>query len=136
MGHLGPEDISSRRSKTVAPIFTNKTSFSQESWKKPSKVMKPQKIYWPWCLETRNFIWATWAQKTYPTKSLEPWLQYPQSRPHFFENCKINLVNYFKSQKIYWPRGLGPRDDIWATWARATWATYPAISPEMQLHFS
>ena len=63
--------------------------------------MKPQKIYWPWCLETRNFIWATWAQKTYPTISLEPWLQYPQSRPHFFKNRKINLVNYFKSQKIY-----------------------------------
>ena len=37
--HLGPEDVSSHTSRTLAPIATNKTPFSQESWDKSSKIM-------------------------------------------------------------------------------------------------
>ena len=31
LGHLGPEDVSSHMSRTLAPIFTNRTSFFRES---------------------------------------------------------------------------------------------------------
>ena len=82
MGHLGPEDIFICKSRIQAPIFTSKTSFSSESWGKSSKIMKPQKMYWPWNLGPRNYIWATWVQKTYPTIGTEPWLQYWQTTPH------------------------------------------------------
>ena len=125
-GALGPEDISSYKSRTLAPIFTNKTSLSQESWEKSIKIMKHQKNYWRWWLGSKNYIWATWAQKTYPTISPEPWLQYSQTRPHFSKNHKMNLIN-FEMSKNYWSRSLGPRDYIWATWAIRS---YPARSPE------
>ena len=39
-------------------------------------------MYWPWNLGPRNYIWATWVQKTYPTIGTEPWLQYWQTTPH------------------------------------------------------
>ena len=91
---------SSHKSRTLAPIFTNKTSFSQESWEKSIKIMKSLKIYWLWCLGPRNYIWVTWAQKTYPTISPEPWLQYSQTRPHFFKNHKMNPINFEMSKKL------------------------------------
>ena len=105
--------VSCHKSRTLAPIFTNKTSFSQLSWDKCNKIMKPQKIYWPISLGPRNYIWANWAQKTYPAKSAE------QS----WDKCN----KIMKPQKIYWPWGLGLRNYIWATRVQKT---YPAISPE------
>ena len=89
-----------RKSKTLTPIFTNKTSFSLELWVKSSKIMKPQKMYWPWGLGPRNYIWATWAQKTYPTISPEPWLQYSQTAPHFFKNHKMNPIKFWHVKNL------------------------------------
>ena len=77
LGHLGREDRSIRKCRTLAPIFAIKTSFSPDSWGKSSKIMKRQKIYWPWGL-------GPWAHKTYPIIRPEPWLQYSQTTPHFF----------------------------------------------------
>ena len=31
LGHLGPEDVSSHKSRTLAPVLTNRASFSPES---------------------------------------------------------------------------------------------------------
>ena len=47
-----------------------------------SKIMKSQKIDGSWGLGPKNYIWATWAGKTYPATSAEPWLQFSQTRPH------------------------------------------------------
>ena len=54
-GHLGPEDISCRKSRTLAPIFTNRTSFFQESWDESNKIIKLQKCLdlGAWGLETK-----------------------------------------------------------------------------------
>ena len=75
-------------------LFTNKTSFSQESWGESNKIMKSQRMSWPWHLEPRNYIWATWAQKTYPIQPIspEPWLQFSQTGPHFLENHEMNPI--------------------------------------------
>ena len=54
--------------------------------------MKSQKIFWPWALGPKNYIWASWAQKTYPAKSPEPWLQFSQTRPHFLKNQEMNPI--------------------------------------------
>ena len=37
-----------------------------------------------------------------------------------------------KSQRISWPKGLGPSNYIWTNWTKKT---YPAISPEPWLQF-
>ena len=42
-GNLGPKDISSHKSRNLAPIFTNKTLLSPES-DESNKIMKSQKI--------------------------------------------------------------------------------------------
>ena len=100
LGHLGPVGISRRKSRTLAPIFTSKTSFSSESWVTSIKVMKPRKIYWPWGLGPRNYIWANWAQKTYPTIRPEPWLQYSETTPHFLKNHKMNPIKFWNVKKL------------------------------------
>ena len=60
-------------SKTIAPIFTNKTSFSQESWDESNKIKKSQKHLWPWGVRPKNYIWAIWTQKRYQAISPEPY---------------------------------------------------------------
>ena len=76
LGHLGPENILNHKSRILAAIFTNRASFSQESWAEFSKIMKSQKMSWPWGLGARNYIWATWAQKTYQAISPEPYYNF------------------------------------------------------------
>ena len=97
---IEPVGVSCHKSRTLAPIFTNKTSFPQLSWDKCDKIMKPQKIYWPISLGPRNYIWANWGQKAYPTKSAEPWLQFSQKRPHFFNNHEINVIKSWNLKKF------------------------------------
>ena len=46
--------------------------FFQESFDESNKIIKSQKISWPWGLGPRNYIWATWVKKTYPAISPEP----------------------------------------------------------------
>ena len=43
-GPPGPKDVSSNKSRTLASTFTNRTSFSQESWDESNKIIKSQKI--------------------------------------------------------------------------------------------
>ena len=54
LDQLGPEDESSHKSRTLAPLFTNSISFSQESWDESNKVMKSQNISWSWGLGPRT----------------------------------------------------------------------------------
>ena len=54
--------------------------------------MKSQKMSLAWGMGPRNYIWVTWAQKTYPAISSEPWLQFSQRGPHFLKNHEINPV--------------------------------------------
>ena len=69
---VGPEDI--HKSRTLSPIFTNKTTFSQESCGKFCKLMKPQKNYWPCGLGSigTTFQQLGSVQKRYPDKSRTP----------------------------------------------------------------
>ena len=53
--------------------FTNKTSFSQESWDESNEIKKSQKSLWPWGVRPRNYIWAIWAQKRYKAINPEPY---------------------------------------------------------------
>ena len=54
-GWLGPRRrIHNHKSRTLAPIFTNKTSFFQESWDESNKIIKSQKIFWPMGLGSKN----------------------------------------------------------------------------------
>ena len=72
LGHLGPEDVSSHMSGTIAAIFTNMTSIYQESSDESNKIKKFQKISWPWGLGSGHYIWVTLAQKTYQAICPEP----------------------------------------------------------------
>ena len=74
--------------------------FSRESWDKLNEIMKPQKIYWPWGLGPRKYIRATWAQKTYPTISLEAWLQFSQTGPRFLKSHETNSTKLWNLKKI------------------------------------
>ena len=40
LDHLGPKELSSQMSGTLAPFFTNEIIFSTESWDKSNKIMK------------------------------------------------------------------------------------------------
>ena len=70
----------------------------------------------PWGLGLINYIWVTWAQKMYHVLSPEPYLQFSQNVPYFFQDHKKSH-NITKSWKIPWPWNLGPINYIWATWA-------------------
>ena len=75
---------------TIASIVTNKASFSQESWDESSKMMKSPKKNLPWGLGCKNYIWTSWAEKTYPIISPEPWLEFLRTETHFLKNHEIN----------------------------------------------
>ena len=55
--------------RTLASIFKNRTSFSQESWDESNKIMRSQKNYRPLDLVPKNYIWANWARKISSCKS-------------------------------------------------------------------
>ena len=99
LSHLSTQDVSSHKFRTRAPIFTSRASFSQEAWDDFKKIIKSGKMSWPWDLGPRDYIWATWAQKTYPAISLEPWLQFSQARPHFFKDHKMNPIKSWNLKK-------------------------------------
>ena len=65
---LDPKNVQSHEPRTLAPIFTNRTSFSPESEDETIKIMKSQKI--PWRLGSE--VWTAWAQKICQGISLEP----------------------------------------------------------------
>ena len=62
--------------------------------------MTSQKMSWPWGLLPRDYIWATWTQKTYPAISPEPWLQFSQTEPHFLKNHEKNAISNETSKNI------------------------------------
>ena len=62
--------------------------------------MKSQKIDGSWGLGPKNYIWATWAYKTYPAASPEPWLQFSQTRPHFLKNHEKNPLKLCNLKKF------------------------------------
>ena len=72
LGHLGPKDVTSHKSRTLIPLFTNRTSFSPESYNQSNKIMKSQKISSHWGLESLNYLWTTRAQKSSQALSLKP----------------------------------------------------------------
>ena len=77
--------------------------------------MKSQKIYWPWGLGPRNYIWANWVQKTYQAISLEPLLQFTKAGLHFIKNHGMNPVKLWNLKKVFLAlgstfRSLGPED--------------------------
>ena len=43
-GLIGPQDLSSHKSRALNPILTSRSSFSQESWGKSNKLTKSRKI--------------------------------------------------------------------------------------------
>ena len=126
LGHLaGPEHVSSHKSRTPAAIFTNRNSFSPQSWDESNENMKSQEISWPLGLGLRNYIWVTWAQKMYQAISPEPLLQFSQTGSHFSRTMRWYEFNkIMKSQKISWSWSLN--------YIRLAWAqkTYEAIYPE------
>ena len=89
-----------------------------------------EKMSSPWDLGHVNYIWATWAHRTYPATSPEPWLQFSQAGPHFLKNHEINSIKSWNLKKCL---DLGPKNYIWPTWAQKM---YLAISPEPWLQFS
>ena len=90
--------------RTLASIFKNRTSFSQESWDESNKIMRSQKIYWPWGLGPKNYIWANWARKTSSCKS--------RTLAPIFTNKTVSQELWGKSSKIVKPQKdlltLGP----------------------------
>ena len=64
-----------------------------------------------WGLKTRSC--TNWAQETYQVISLEPWLQFPQTKPHFIQNQKANSIIFSNLQMS--PKCLGPKNHFWPT---------------------
>ena len=61
---------------TIAPIFTNRSSFFPESKDESIKtiIIEPsKKIPWLWVLGAKNYIETTCAQKMYQAISPEPY---------------------------------------------------------------
>ena len=65
-----------------------------------SRIIKSQKISWPWGLGLRNYIWATWTQKMYPTISTGTQLYFWQTGPHFFQNYNMNPIKFWNLKKF------------------------------------
>ena len=101
---MGPnplaKDISSCKSRTIAPIFTYKTSFYPESKVVFIKIKKSRKILSVWGLGLRNYIWTTWAQKTYLAITPEPYHQFLHTRPHFIQNQKLLSLKLWNLEKF------------------------------------
>ena len=70
---LNPKDVSDHTSGTVAPIFTNGTSFFSESWDQSNKTMKSQKILWPLDVGPRNYIGPFRALQNSKINPLKLW---------------------------------------------------------------
>ena len=47
----------------------------------------------------RNYIWASWTQKTYLVICPEPLSQFSQTRSHFFQNHKMNPIKLLSFEK-------------------------------------
>ena len=60
--------------------------------------MKSQKIDGSWGLGPKNHM--SWAHKTYPAASPEPWLQFSQTRPHFLKNHEKNPLKLCNLKKF------------------------------------
>ena len=45
-------------------------------------------------------MWATWVQKTYLAISVEPWLKFSQTAPHFLQNHKMNPTKLSYLKKV------------------------------------
>ena len=97
LDHSTPKDKSSLKSRTLATIFTNKTSFSPSSQDKSSEIEKSWKIPWAWDLGSINYISATWAQKTYLAISEENF----QKQDLIFSKTIANLTKLWNLKKGY-----------------------------------
>ena len=95
--------------------------------------MKSQKMFWHWGLWPRNYIYATWVQKTYPAISPEPWIQFPQTGSHFFKNHEVNPINLWNFKKYFDLRATG-LETIFGPFT--VQKTYQAINPEHWLQLS
>ena len=65
-----------------------------------SRIIKSDKISWPWGLGPRNYIWATWTQKMHPTISTGTQLYVSQTGPHFFQNYNMNPIKCWNLKKF------------------------------------
>ena len=79
-------------SRTLAAIFTNRTSFSQESRDESNKIMKSQKKIdlGAWGLETT-------FEPLGPRRRIKPYVQNPKLQfshrgPHFLKNHEMNPI--------------------------------------------
>ena len=62
--------------------------------------MKSQKMLSIWGLGCRNYIWATWAKKTYLAITPEPYHQSLHTRPHFIQNQKLLSLKLLNLKKF------------------------------------
>ena len=117
-GPMGLQDVPSHKSRTLAPIFTNRTSFSQESWGKSNKLINSQKN-----LTFRTGAWELHLSQLGPqnlsshkSRTLVPILT---SRTSFSQELWEQSNKIMKSQKKKknWLWGLGPRSYIWVNWS-------------------
>ena len=47
-----------------------------------------------WGLETEDYFWANWGQKTYKAISQNHVSNFLQTRPQFMQNFKLNKIFY------------------------------------------
>ena len=80
--------------------------------------MKSEKIYWPWGLKPRNYIWTSCTLKMYPIISPEAWPQFSQTGASFSQKSWDEFNKIMKRKKFIdvgvWgldtaPRPLWPR---------------------------
>ena len=118
LGLRGPEDASRHISPEPSFNFHKQDHIFSRIMRWINKIMKSQKIFWPWCLGPRNYIWATWVRKTdissHKSRTLAP--IFP-NRIYFLKNHEINPIKLWnleqfldlgsKASKLH-SRHLGP----------------------------
>ena len=100
-GPIGPKILS--KSRTLAPIFINKTSFYPNSNGEFNELQKCQNNPSPSNLVPK--FWVNWTQKSYQPVSLEPEFQFSKTSPHFMWNVQLNKM-YYLNIRIYLQLGV------------------------------
>ena len=76
----------------------------------------------------------TWAQKTYPSASPEPWLQFSQTRPYFLQNHEENPVKIWNLKKFIDLGAWGLGTSFGWLWAQKTYPQPQVQNPGSNIH--
>ena len=115
---IGPKYLPSHKSRTLAPIFINRTLFYRNLSGEICELQKCQNQPPLRSLGCKTQFWAKWAQKTQQPVSPEPESQFSQTSLHFMWNVKLNKMYYLDIRVYLQLRVWGIKTSLGLIWPK------------------